>query len=86
MGFNDYLDPLINVEGAISISTILLVDVDVGSSPPYLYVPIPWENSMKTTGWGASGSKVLGSKLIFFFSYTMSSSTHPRHHRPSLAA
>ena len=31
MGFNDYLDPLVNVEGAISISTILLVDVDVRS-------------------------------------------------------
>ena len=32
MGFNDYLDPLVNVESATSISTILLVDVDVGSS------------------------------------------------------
>ena len=29
--FNDYLGPLVNVDGATSISTILLVDVDVGS-------------------------------------------------------
>ena len=31
MDFNDYLGPLVNVEGATSISTILLVDVDVRS-------------------------------------------------------
>ena len=31
MGFNDFLGPLVNVEGATSISTILLVDVDVKS-------------------------------------------------------
>ena len=41
MGFNDYLSLLVNVEGAISISIILLVDVDVRSSPSYIYVPIP---------------------------------------------
>jgi hypothetical protein len=29
--FNDYLCPLVNVEGAMSISTILLVDVDTRS-------------------------------------------------------
>ena len=28
------------MEGATSISTILLVDVEVGSYPPYIYVPI----------------------------------------------
>ena len=40
MGFNDYLGPLVNVEGATSISTILLVDVKVGDFSPYIYVPI----------------------------------------------
>ena len=42
MGFNVYLGPLVNVEGAISMSTILLVDVDVGSFSPYKYIPTPW--------------------------------------------
>ena len=46
MGFNDYLGPLVNVEGATLISTILLIDVDVESSPPYIYVPIPWGLSL----------------------------------------
>ena len=49
MGFNDYLGPLVNVEGATSISTILLVDVDVGSFSPYKYVPTPWVKHIKTT-------------------------------------
>ena len=40
-GFNDSLGLLVNVEGATSISTILLVDVDVGSFAPYKYVPTP---------------------------------------------
>ena len=41
MGFNNYLDPLVNVEGATSISTILLVDVDVGSFLPInMYQPL----------------------------------------------
>ena len=53
MGFNDYLGPLVNVEGAISISNILLVDVDVGSFYPYKYVPTPWAKHTKTTVWGA---------------------------------
>ena len=44
MGFNDYLGPLVNVDGATSISTILLVDVDVGR-----YVPTPWTKHTKTT-------------------------------------
>ena len=54
MGFNDYLGPLVNVEDATSISTILLVDVDVGSFSPYKYVPTPWVKQTKTTGRGAS--------------------------------
>ena len=53
MGFNDYLGPLINVEGATSISTILLVDVDVGSFSPNKYVPTPWTKHTKTTVRGA---------------------------------
>ena len=53
MGFNDYLGPLVNVEGAISISIILLVDVDVGSFYQYKYVPTSWANHTKTTVKGA---------------------------------
>ena len=53
MGFNDYLGPLVNVEGTISISTILLVDVDVGSFSPYKYIPTPWTKHTKTTVRGA---------------------------------
>ena len=49
MGFNDYLDPSVNVEGAASISTVLLVDVDVGSFSLYKYVPTPWAKHTKTT-------------------------------------
>ena len=49
MGFNDYLGPLVNVEGATSISTILLVDVDVESFSLYKYVPTPWTKHTKTT-------------------------------------
>jgi len=40
MGFNVYLAP-VKVEGATSISTILLIDVDVESFPPYIYVLTP---------------------------------------------
>ena len=54
MGFNDYLGPLVNVEGATSISTILLVDVDVGSFSSYKSVLIPWAKHTKTTVRGAS--------------------------------
>ena len=54
MGFNDYLGLLVNVEGATSVSTILLVDVDVGNFSPYIYVPTPWAKHTKTTVWGAS--------------------------------
>ena len=41
MGFNNWLGLLVKVEDATSISTILLVDVDVGSSPPYIYMYQP---------------------------------------------
>ena len=49
MGFNDYLGPLVNMEGATSISSILLVDVDVESFSPNKYVPTPWAKHTKTT-------------------------------------
>jgi hypothetical protein len=39
MGLNDYLGLLAEVDGATSISTISLVDVEVESFPPYIYVP-----------------------------------------------
>jgi hypothetical protein len=42
MGLNVHLGLLVEVEGAISISTILLVDMKVESFPPYKYVPTPW--------------------------------------------
>ena len=48
-GLNDYLGPLVNMEGATSISTILLVEVDVGSFSFYKYVPTPWAKHTKTT-------------------------------------
>ena len=53
MDFNDYLGPLVNMEGATLISTILLVNVDVGSFSPYKYVPTPWPKHNKTTIRGA---------------------------------
>ena len=53
MFFNDYLGPLVNVEGATSISIILLVDVDVGTFSPYKYVPTPRAKHTKTTIRGA---------------------------------
>jgi hypothetical protein len=42
MALNDYLGLLAEVDGATSISTISLVDVEVESFPPYIYVPTPW--------------------------------------------
>ena len=66
MDFNDYLGPLVNVEGTASISTILLVDVDVGSFSPNKYVPTPWAKHIKTTIMGApSLENPLCSKLDF---------------------
>jgi len=66
MGFNDYLGPLANVDGATSISTILLVDVDVWSFSPNKYAPTPWTKHTKTTVRGASSlGNPLCSKLYF---------------------
>jgi hypothetical protein len=38
MGLNVYLSPSMQVDGATSISIISLVDINVKSSHPYLYV------------------------------------------------
>jgi len=66
MGFNDYLGSLVNVEGATSISTILLVDVDMRSFSPYKYVPTSWVKHTKTTIRGApSLGNPSSSKLDF---------------------
>ena len=66
MGFNDYLGPLVNLEGATSISTILLVDVDVESFSPYKYVSTPWAKHTKTIVRGVpSLGNPLYSKLDF---------------------
>jgi hypothetical protein len=53
MGLNVYLGLLVEVDGATSISTILLVDMKVESFPPYKYVPTPWAKHTKTTVRGA---------------------------------
>jgi hypothetical protein len=41
MDLNDYLALLAEVDVATSISTISLVDMEVESFPPYIYVPTP---------------------------------------------
>ena len=48
MGFNVYLGPLVQVDGATSISTVSLVDVEIGSFSPYIFVPTPWTKHTKT--------------------------------------
>jgi hypothetical protein len=41
MGLNNYLGLLAEMNGATSISTISLVDIEVESFPPYIYVATP---------------------------------------------
>jgi len=53
MGFNVYLDPLVQVDGATSISTILLADIDMGSFSLNKYISTPWAKHTKTTIRGA---------------------------------
>ena len=66
MGFNNYLGLLVNMEGAILISTILLVDVDVGNFSPYIFLSTPWTKHTKTTVRGAPSLENLScSKLDF---------------------
>jgi hypothetical protein len=64
MGLNVYLGLLVEVDGATSISTILLVDVKVEIFLPYKYVPTPWAKHTKTTVREASSLRNLScSKL-----------------------
>jgi hypothetical protein len=49
MGLNVDLGLLVEVDGATSISIILLVDVKVESFSPYKYVPTLWAKHTKTT-------------------------------------
>ena len=66
MGFNDYLGPLVNVEGVTSISTISLVDVDVGSFSFYIYLPTPWVKHIKTTVWRVSSLENPSCSKLYF--------------------
>jgi hypothetical protein len=54
------------VDGATSISTILLIDVEMQRFSPYKYVPIPWAKHTKTTVREAPSLRNLScSKLEF---------------------
>jgi hypothetical protein len=54
------------VDDATSISTISLVDIEVESFPPYIYVPIPWVKAHQNYRRGApSLGNLLCSKLEF---------------------
>ena len=79
MGFNVYLGPLVQADGATLISTISLVDGDVGSFSSYIYLPTPWAKHTKTTVKRAPN---LGnpscSKLYFSLLPSPSSSLPPR--------
>jgi len=66
MGFNVYLGPLVNVEGATSISTILLVDVDVGSFSSYKSIPTPWAKHTKTIVRGAPSLENPSCSKLYF--------------------
>jgi hypothetical protein len=66
MDLNDYLGLLAEVDGATSISTISLVDIEVDSFPPYIYIPTPWAKHTKITVRGAPSLKNLScSKLDY---------------------
>ena len=52
------------MEGATSISTILLVDVEVGSSPPYIYVPILLEKDITTIELSLEVSSLKNLKIV----------------------
>jgi hypothetical protein len=65
MGFND-LGLLVKTDGAISIITILLVDVKVESLPPYIYVPTLQAKRTKTTVRGASSLENHSCSKLYF--------------------
>ena len=54
------------MEGATSISTILLVDIVVGSFSSYKYVPTSWTKHTKTTVWGAPSLRNLSCNKLYF--------------------
>jgi hypothetical protein len=54
------------IEGATSISTISLVDVGVGSFPPYIYVPTPWVKAHQNYRGGAPSLGNLSCSKIEF--------------------
>jgi hypothetical protein len=66
MGLNDYLGILAEVDGATSINTISLVDIEVESFPPYIYIPTPWVKHTKTTVRGAPSLGNLWCSKLFF--------------------
>ena len=66
MGFNVYLGPLVQADGATSISTISLVDVDVGSFSFYIYLPTPWVKHIKTTVWRVSSLENPSCSKLYF--------------------
>jgi hypothetical protein len=49
MGLNVYLGLLAEVDGATSISTISLLDMEVKSFSLYIYEPTLWAKHLKTT-------------------------------------
>jgi hypothetical protein len=57
------------MEGAASISTVSLVDVGIGSYPPYIYVHTPWVKAHQNYRGGAPSLRnLLYSKLDIFSS------------------
>jgi len=78
MGFNVYLAPLVQVDGATLISTISLVDVEVESFSPYIYVPTPWAKHTKTTVWRAPSLKNPSCSKLDLFLLLLPSPPPPR--------
>jgi hypothetical protein len=59
------------MEGATSISIILLVDVKVESFPPYIYVPTPWVKAHQNYHGGSPSLENLSCcRLDIFFSFS----------------
>jgi hypothetical protein len=66
MGLNDYSSLLAEVDGATSISAISLVDTEVESFSPYIYVPTPWVKHTKNYCRGAPNLGNLSCSKLFF--------------------
>jgi len=54
------------VDGATSISTISLVDVDVGNFSSYIYLSTPWGKHSKTTVRGAHSLENPSCSKLYF--------------------